>query len=322
METRAHHVLIGVFTLLVAAGILFFIYWAGQFGGERRHAYYEAVFEEAVTGLTTGSPVLYLGIKVGEVSGFRVDPEDPNKVRVILKIEIREDIKVRQETTASLELQGVTGASVIQLSGGGASPVLPHVRTPFEELPQIETTQTGLSALFSRAPEVFGRAEETLFELRQILRDNREEIDTTLDNVARITSAFAERDEDFKRIIANTAEMSEKLPGLAQDLRDVTQRMDRLLQNEGRAALANVGTLAQDGSRLIRNNEEAINAFAERGLAQFGTFVTEARRLLASLGRVANRLESDPSGFLFGGARAAEIEARMEERARPQPEAR
>lgn len=315
METRAHHVLIGVFTLLVIVGFLVFVYWAGMFAGDRRYAYYEAVFEEAVTGLTTGSPVLYLGIKVGEVAGFRIDPQDPNKVRVILKIEVREDIKVREDTTASLELQGVTGASIIQLSGGvGDSPVLPIVRTPFGELPEIETTQTGLSALFSRAPEVFGRLEETLFELRQMLRENRQNIESTLENLARISAAFAEQDEDIKRIIANAAEMSEELPALTRELREVTQTMDKLLANEAPAALKNVSELAADGSRLIRENEDAVNAFTERGLAQFGTFITEARRLVEAMGRVTNRLESDPSRFLFGQPQASEIEARTDER--------
>ncbi|MFP3944234.1 MAG: MlaD family protein [Alphaproteobacteria bacterium] len=323
METRAHHVLIGVFTLLVIVGFLVFVYWAGLFAGDRRYAYYEAVFEEAVTGLTTGSPVLYLGIKVGEVAGFRIDPEDPNKVRVILKIEIRDDIKVRENTTASLELQGVTGASIIQLSGGvGDSPVLPRVRSPFGDMPEIKTAQTGLSALFSRAPEVFGRAEETLFELRQMLRDNRGNIDETLDNLARITGAFAEREEEIKRILANLAEMSDELPRLTRELRETTETVDRLLANEAPSALDNVSRLAGDGSRVIRQNEESLNAFTERGLAQFGTLVTEARHLVESLGRVAERLEADPSGFLFGRARAAEIEAQMEERRAPEVEAR
>jgi phospholipid/cholesterol/gamma-HCH transport system substrate-binding protein len=310
METRAHHVLIGVFTLLVVVGFLVFIYWAGQFAGDRRFAYYDAMFEEAVTGLTTGSPVLYLGIKVGEVAGFRIDPENPNKVSVILKIEIRDDIKVREDTKASLELQGVTGTSIIQLTGGvGDSPVLPQVTSPLGDLPNIDTIQTGLSALFSRAPEVFGRAEETLFELRQLLKENREEVSQILANLARITAAFAESDDEIKRILANSADMSE-------ELRKASARLDGLLAKEAPEALRSFSEMARDGSRLIERNEDAVSAFTERGLAQFGTFITEARRLLVSLERVAARLESDPSGFFFGRARAAEIEARMEERER------
>lgn len=312
METRANHVLIGVFTLIVVVGFLVFLWWAGKFGGERPYAYYQAVFEEAVTGLTKGSSVHFLGIKVGEVWGFRIDPKDPNKVRVILKIEIRDDIKIRQQTTAALEFQGVTGTSIIQLSGGGDSPELPLVRSPEGDLPEIKTVQTGLSALFTRAPEALGRAEETLLELRQILRDNRETIDQTLKNIERITAAFAEEDQAIKRILANMAETSEQLPGLTRELNSVAQRMDKLLQKEAPAALANVATLANDGSRLIRDNEEAIGAFSERGLAQFATFITEARQLVASLGRVANRLESDPSAFLQGRPQAVEIEARTD----------
>ncbi len=90
--------------------------------------------------------------------------------------------------------------------------------------------------------------------------------------------------------------------------------MDRLLENEAPAALKNVAELAEDGSRLIQENEDAVNAFTERGLAQFGTFITEARRLVEALGRVTNRLESDPSRFLSGRARAPEIEPQTDGR--------
>ena len=67
--------------------------------------------------------------------------------------------------------------------------------------------------------------------------------------------------------------------------------------------------LADDVSRLIRSNEDAVNTFTGQGLAQFAFFLTEARQLVASLERVAQRLESDAPGFLFGASTATEVEA-------------
>ncbi|MGH8115604.1 MAG: MlaD family protein, partial [Rhodanobacteraceae bacterium] len=59
METRAHHVLIGAFTLVVVVLGLLFALWLGKASLSRQHHYYDIVFTEAVTGLSKGSPVQY-----------------------------------------------------------------------------------------------------------------------------------------------------------------------------------------------------------------------------------------------------------------------
>ena len=67
METNARHVLIGLFTLLVGGGALLFALWLGKSSLDSSYDNYVIVFHEAVTGLSSGSPVQFNGIKVGEV---------------------------------------------------------------------------------------------------------------------------------------------------------------------------------------------------------------------------------------------------------------
>lgn len=50
METRAHHVLIGLFTLLVVVAGLLFGVWLAKSHADREWHYYDVVFNEAVTG--------------------------------------------------------------------------------------------------------------------------------------------------------------------------------------------------------------------------------------------------------------------------------
>ncbi|MGH8116608.1 MAG: MlaD family protein, partial [Rhodanobacteraceae bacterium] len=61
METRAHHVLIGAFTLVVVALVVLFALWLGKTSLNRQFHYYDIVFTEAVTGLSKGSAVQYNG---------------------------------------------------------------------------------------------------------------------------------------------------------------------------------------------------------------------------------------------------------------------
>ena len=114
METRAHHVLIGLFTLLVGGGALLFALWLGKSSLDSSYDNYEIIFHEAVTGLSNGSPVQFNGIKVGEVVQLRLDDADPSKV--LATIRVAASTPVRQNTAAKLSLAGVTGTSFIQLS--------------------------------------------------------------------------------------------------------------------------------------------------------------------------------------------------------------
>lgn len=74
METRAHHVLIGLFTLIIFTAVLLFSLWLTKSGTDRQFKQYDIVFNEAVSGLSQGSTVNYSGIRVGEVTMLRLIP--------------------------------------------------------------------------------------------------------------------------------------------------------------------------------------------------------------------------------------------------------
>ena len=123
METRAHHVLIGLFSVIVIGAALLFGLWLAKSGSEGKFNYYDIVFNEAVSGLSQGSSVQYSGIKVGDVAFLRLDPKDPRKVWA--RIRVVASAPIKQDTTAKLALTGITGTSIIQLSSGTpASPML------------------------------------------------------------------------------------------------------------------------------------------------------------------------------------------------------
>ncbi|MEZ5566447.1 MAG: hypothetical protein R3F24_13530 [Gammaproteobacteria bacterium] len=57
METKANHVLIGAFTLLVFVLMVLFALWAAKFTSDAAWREYDVVFKEPVSGLSNGSPV-------------------------------------------------------------------------------------------------------------------------------------------------------------------------------------------------------------------------------------------------------------------------
>ena len=74
METKANYVLIGAFTLIVAAAMLLFGLWMAKYSSDRNWQAYHVVFDEPVTGLTEGGTVQYNGIAVGTVDSLALAP--------------------------------------------------------------------------------------------------------------------------------------------------------------------------------------------------------------------------------------------------------
>src|SRR5690348_15679041 len=146
METKAHHVLIGAFTLLMVAAVLLFALWLGKTSLNRQYHYYDIVFTESVTGLSKGSPVQYNGIQIGEVSQLKLDPKDPRKV--LARIQVAADTPTRGAPRARLGLPGLPGVAFVQLPGGAPTsrPLMPP---PDDPVPVIKSKTSALSALLA-----------------------------------------------------------------------------------------------------------------------------------------------------------------------------
>ena len=150
METRAHHVLIGLFTVLAVGGALLFALWLGKSSMDREYNYYEISFNRAVSGLSNGSAVEYSGIKVGDVEALWLEPDDPRKVRA--RIRIYSGTPIKQDTRARLALANITGSMIIQLHSG--TPQSPPLEGKRGEPPLIVADPSPLSALLENGEDL------------------------------------------------------------------------------------------------------------------------------------------------------------------------
>ena len=122
METRANYSVTGAFTLAVIVGVFGFIFWFQNTAGGGEHSSYRMVFAGSVSGLRTGSAVLFNGIRVGQVSGLGLDAHDPRKV--VATISVERAVTVRADTKVALTYQGLTGLAEVALTGGAPDAAL------------------------------------------------------------------------------------------------------------------------------------------------------------------------------------------------------
>jgi phospholipid/cholesterol/gamma-HCH transport system substrate-binding protein len=104
MEIRAPFATIGAFVLAAIVAMFGFIYWLNNSGGLGPRTTYRVQFEGSVPGLLVGAAVLFNGIRVGEVTGLGLAPD--NARRVDATISVLSTTPVRADTKVGLEFSG------------------------------------------------------------------------------------------------------------------------------------------------------------------------------------------------------------------------
>lgn len=304
METRAHHVLIGAFTIaVVAAGVLFAL-WLAKISLNRQFHYYDVLFTEAVTGLSTGSAVQYNGIQVGEVSQLKLDPRDPRKV--LARIRVTADTPVKTDTRAKLGLVGFTGVAFVQLSGGAPdTPLL--LPTSKDPVPTIPAESSALTKLLSSGTDVVTSLNVILDRLGQVVSSkNVATINRTLANIDRTTAALASERDDLRTLIQQaTAAAGELNQALASANQLVSGPARQTLQS-AQQAMVSLQQSTATLSRLLTENQGSL-ASGLRGVDQIGPTLRELRSTLKDIHRITSRLQANPAGYLLGRDHATEF---------------
>jgi phospholipid/cholesterol/gamma-HCH transport system substrate-binding protein len=314
METRAHHVIIGAFAIGVFVLAMGFVLWLSKSSIDQQFAYYDIVFNEAVTGLSKGGTVQYNGIKVGEVTQLSLAKDDPRKV--IARIRLDADIPVKQDTRAKLGLQGVTGVAFIQLSGGAPSspPLKP---TPQNPVPVIPSEESALSKLLASGSDIITSANDLLIRANEVLsQENVDRISKTLANLEGVTDTVASQRDDLGQALKQLATATGQLQHTLVTLDSMATTTNDLMKNNARQvlestnrALESIDRVANATNSLIGDNRAAISEFSEQGLRQLGPAIVELRETLRALKQVSDRL-SDSNSLLLGREQPKEFEPR------------
>lgn len=331
METRASYFLVGLFVLALMAGAIGFVMWLSRAGLQTENIYYYIYVRGSVAGLQNGAPVQYRGVPVGTVTDISIDAENVELIQVT--VALRPGTPVKTDTVATLQLQGITGLSFVQLHGGTrAAPDLEP--PPGKKRARIPYRPSAIERVFEDAPEVVGQLITLAGRANELLSDdNIQGLSRIIENLERLTTAVAGSSGDVEQtlgkastLLDSTATTVETLNGLAGDLRQLSTE----LGGETRLAITDARRTtraAEETAKAITNTANAfqrmatelhgmttdtrrpLRDFGEHGLYELSQLVIEARALMTNLNRIAIQFERDPARFLFGDQQKG-IEAR------------
>ena len=289
METKANYVAVGIFVLSCVFALVLAVLWLAGAQYREEFASYRTFFQGPVTGLGEGTVVRYNGIDVGRVGEVNFDPQDPRRVIAILQID--PEIRLRTDSYASLESQGLTGVTYVEISGG--TPTAPFlVPRPGEEIPTIPYRPSTFQRIVESAPQLLDRLNTMAARGNDLLSEqNRQAFTDTLTNLSEITTSVNSHTQDIDQVLA--------------DLNATMRRLDRAVQTADRAlttadtALSSVGKAGDNIATLATNTDQVIT----RDAAELTRLVADARALMSSLTRLSSELERQPTQLIFGDRR-------------------
>lgn len=310
METRANYAVIGAFVILATLAVAAFVLWLGQSQFQRDYKAYDIVFEGPVS-LEDGSAVRYIGIKVGEVSTVRIDRADPSKVRA--RIRIDRETPVKTDSTASIQLAGITGVTFVQISAGSPTARLLEAK-PGEPVPVIRAEKTQLDQLVAGGAQVLGQANDTMERVKKLLTDeNIDSIQVSLKNIETITTKLAADDglidqatgtmKDLSRAsnefaTASTA-AAEFSTNANEELAGLSGQLDSLLAEVGKVVTSAETVMAQGGETV-----RVVNTLLEgpaTGVVEDSRLAAQDLRILISrMDRLTREIERNPQSMLVG----------------------
>jgi phospholipid/cholesterol/gamma-HCH transport system substrate-binding protein len=259
METKANYALVGFFTLLVIAAAFGFVYWMAQSGRGGPTAELAIRIPGSANGLSVGSAVRFNGIPVGSVRSLSIDPDDPRYS--IAFTEVRADAPVYQSTKAVLEVQGLTGAAYIEMSGGakGEENILQKAIDSGRPAVLI-ADQSSVTNLLATADKILDRANQAIGDIQGFVGDARGPLTQTIRNVEVFTAALSANSNNIDQFLNSLATLSSAVDRVSTTLNSTLAAAEQLV----RAVDAQkVNAVVANAERLTRNAANASDSFEE-----------------------------------------------------------
>lgn len=288
MEDKVNYTLVGVFVLVLGAGLIGGVLWLSS-GKSYNTQYdiYQTYTRESVAGLNLNAPVRYLGVDVGRVNKIALAPNNVEEVQLTLAI--RRGTPVKVDTLAALKTQGLTGLAFVELSGSGRDS--PPLRAQHnEKYPVITSGPSLLTRLDSAITSLITNLNRSSENINALMdKDNQRAFKHSLADIETLSHTLAARSamidsslNNAARTMANTARLSDELPQLVQRIQRSADAFDHM------------------SNELSRAGKNAGVAFTDGTLPEVHQLVVELRDLTGSLRRVSGELEQNPSVLLYG----------------------
>ncbi|MCR2098856.1 MlaD family protein [Campylobacter upsaliensis] len=283
MENKASYFWVGIFIFGVFFASLIFMLWLGGYSEEESFEYYEIHTQESVAGLGLKAPVRLLGVEVGSVENISIYTKQNLEVNILIKV--KKETPIKEDTFATLQLQGITGLKFIQLQGGSVNS---KKLTSDDGYPVIAFRESFLATIDRQGERIFSLIKTADDKSKKLLSDeNLQNIEMLLKNLAQLSENL---NANSKALSKNLNEASKNVALMAKEVQLSAKNLRQTLQNVDESSKA-FTLLMQKGTRKIDSYDELRDALLE-DLELLKIWLLESNKAIKNLQR-------SPSDLIF-----------------------
>jgi ABC-type transporter Mla subunit MlaD len=282
MSLEASRFRLGIFFSIGSLMFVAAMIWLTGWFKHQETRTYVCYFNESVQGLENGSSVRYNGVPVGEVKSIDVVFADSATPMVEVVATIRSDFDIQADMVARLDLIGITGLKVVNIStirSGEIAQPIPDLGSPYTPIPviksQLETLDVGLHRLVEILTEVDVKqiSDQTVMLL--------ENLNTLLDN------------DSISVIIHSVALASNRVDTLAMVYTELGRNLNSIALRAG----DDFPDLAGNLDTLTREFTTFVNEF-DPMVQDLDELLSQTYTVMSGLQAIVDKMKDNPEGFL------------------------
>lgn len=275
MDPKVNYTAVGIYVVVLSMALAAVVFWLSS-EHVKHYNRYLVFLKEAVSGLTERSPVKFNGVDVGYVEKIELDPEDPQEVRLMIKV--AQNTPITKSTTAALMSQGITGSTYLGLKAK-TSNAPPLEKSPGEPYPVIPSEPS------------------LLVQLNEALRDVTSGLLSMSDSFQGMNESFkklfnADNLKSIHNILKQTSTASNQFPEAMQKIQGAATGLQ--------SASEQVKTTLQNSEDTIRSLDVAIKNLTEQTLPEIFQAAHSLKRTLTDVKDVTSQVKQNPSVLIRG----------------------
>lgn len=275
MDPKVNYTAVGIYVVILSMALAAIVLWLST-EHVRQYNRYLVYIKESVAGLTEKAPVKFNGVDVGYVDQITIDPEDPQEVKLILKIDA--STPITKSTTATLMAQGITGTTYVGLKSKtpNAPPLQKHKNEPYPVIPS--------------EPSLLVQLNEALREVTTGLRGMSDSFKGMSEGVKNLLNQ--ENMTALRNILAKTSTASNQFPDTIQKFQGAAVGLT--------SASEQVKITLQNSENAIRGLDVAIKNLTDQTLPEIYQAAHSIKQTLADVKAVASQMKQNPSVIIRG----------------------
>jgi phospholipid/cholesterol/gamma-HCH transport system substrate-binding protein len=321
MKRKAQRIRLGIFVLIsfVLLGCLI-VFFAASKWFEKTDNYYVAYQDVSVSGLEVGSPVEYLGIRIGTISNISIDPQDINSI--IVELAVDPGTPIKDDAQANIMTMGITGLKAIEIRGGsnlaellGSGDYINAGSSTAEEITgranviaekaekvlnnlQIFTEPEKLSAFTNAAENInllAGQLNSTIQLIDSLIEENRYEFTETVKTSHRIAGSLDSTSRTLNEAMryVNDVITGDTIRGILGNAQMISQQIS---ESNLKELIQNLADMSEQTRVLLYKIDQELDVNSQ----EFNESVQLLRATLSNLEQTSIKINSDPSVLVRG----------------------